>query len=190
MKLKFTISIVSGLLLLTGLPMQLYAEPGQRQFQGVSYSYDHWPKRWSSAIHQQQDARFPTRQKSDIPRQHKEHSISARDLFYVPSTDNRYGFAYPGSQVDERLSRNRYLRAIRTSPRESAYAYHPIQPMYFSGQFGPVYGGFGMNSGAVGFDPVMGMPGNGMPFMPGAPYRYPAVGFQGGGYMGTPNPNW
>lgn len=190
MKPKIVISIVSGLFLLSGLAMPLYAEPGQRQMQAVSYSYDHWPKRWSSAIHQQQDARFPTRQKSEIPKQHKEQSISARDLFYVPSTDNRYGVAYPGSQFDERLSRNRYLRAIRTSPRESAYAYHPIQPMYFSGQFGPVYGGIGMNSAMVGFDPVMGMPGNGMLNMPAAPYGYPAPGFQAGGYWRTPHPNW
>jgi len=190
MKHKIYISIVSGLLLLTGISMQLYAEPGQRHVQGVSYSYDHWPHRWSSAIHQQQDARFPNRQQSKQSAQRMEESISERDLFYLPSSDRRYGFASRGSHADGRLPRNRYLREMRRSPRESAYAYHPMQPMYFSGHFGSVYGGVGMNSAVGGFDPVMGMPGNGMPFMPAAPYGYPALGFQGGGYFGTPYPNW
>jgi len=189
-KYKTYISLVSAVLMLSGLSSQLYAESGHRQVQSVSYSYDHWPKRWSSAIHQQQDSRFPNRQKSNIPAQQKEKSISEHDLFYLPSTDRRYGFSYPRNQANERLSGHRYLRDVRMTSRESAYAYRRMQPMYFSGHFGPVYGGFGMNAGTVGLDPVIGMPGNGIPFMSSTPYGYPAPGFQRGGYWTTPHYGW
>jgi len=180
-KLKTTIFAASTALLLSSLSSQLVAEPALRQVQGVSYSDDHWPKRWSSAIHQQQDARFPDRQKTKLTVQHREESISARDLFYLPSTGNPYGFNYSRGQVDERLRRNRYLRDAHRASREAAYAYQRMQPMQFSGRFGPVYGGFNMNSGLVGMDPVVAMPGSGMPF---PPYGYPPSGFQGGGYWG------
>jgi len=184
-------SVLTSALLLNGLSAQLHAESMQRNAQGVSYSYDHWPKRWSSAIHQQKDTRFPTRQKPHVPAQMKEESVSEQDLFYLPYTARSHGFDSRQHRRDGRLSRNRYMRDVRrTMPRDSAYAYYEMQPIYPQAGFGHGYGGFGMNPGPIGIDPVMGSPGNGIPVMPGSPYGFPAPGFYGMNSWGSPYSRW
>ncbi len=188
-------SALTASLLSIGLSSQTYAESMNRQVQGVTYSYDHWPKRWSSAIHQQKDARFPTRQKQQVPSRKMEESVFEHDLFYLPTPRGRYGFDAHYDQQTRRRSQNRYMRELRRLPRESAYAYYPMQPMYRPAGYGHIYGGFGVNTGPIGLDPVMGSPGNGIPVMPGTPYGFPAPGFIGSGYQmpgywGTPYSRW
>ncbi len=188
------LSLITSALLLNGLASNVQAESTakytQRNMQGISYSHDHWPKRWSSAIHQQKDARFPTRQKQQRPAHSKEESVFESDLFYLPYNSRPRGFENRQNYHDGRLSRNRYMREKRRMSRESAYAYYGQQPMYPQGGFGHVYGGFGMNSGPVGIDPVMGSPGNGIPVMPGTPYGFPAPGFYGMDYWRSPYARW
>ena len=168
-------------LVLCGLSVQAYADS---QGSGVTYSPEHWPNRWSSAIRQQQDNRFPTRQKPQAPQANERESVSEQDLFYVPSSRNRYDFDRHQDRFDERMSRQRYFREAQRMSRDAAYAYHDVYPAYPYAGFPGGWNGFPYGTAPLGIDPVLGHPGIGIPIMPGTPFGYPYAGFPGvwGGY--------
>ena len=172
--------------LLCGLSAQVCAES---RTGNVTYSPEHWPDRWSSAIRQQQNSgRYPTRKKPEAPRPKERETVSEDDLFYLPSARRTRDFDHRADRFDDHMSRQRYYRDAQRMSRESAYAYHDVYPAYpYAGFGGGAYGGFGgfpYGTAPMGIDPVLGHPGMGIPIMPGVPYGYPYAGYPGawGGY--------
>ena len=160
---------------------------------GVSYSPDYWPQRWSSAIHQQQNGRFPTREKPNAPPPKDYESVSEQDLFYMPSERRAYADDYRRDRFEDRRARHRYLREARRMSRDAAYAYHEMYPMYpapYMGGFGGGYWGFPYGTAPLGIDPVLGSPGIGIPIMPGTPFGYPYAGYPGFGFWNPPFGAW
>lgn len=160
-----------------GLSMPAYADS---QSSGVTYSHENWPQRWSSAIRQQQDGRYPTREKPQAPQASERESVSEQDLFYVPSAQNPNDFGRRHERFDDRHSRQRYYRDAQRMSREAAYAYHDVYPVYPYAGFAAGWGGFPYGTAPLGIDPVLGHPGIGIPIMPGTPFGYPYAGFPGG----------
>lgn len=85
------IAILLSVLWLGCLSVAVYADSARG---GVSYSPEHWPQRWSSAIRQQQDGRFPTREKPQTPPPKQYESVSEQDLFYMPTERQEIGRAH------------------------------------------------------------------------------------------------
>jgi len=158
---------VLGMLLLAGVSWQASADSRST---GLSYSPDHWPTRWSSAIRQKQNGQFPTRQKQpqSVTRRTNadSDSVSERDLFYQPDRGRRYSRDYE-SDLDTHAARHRYLRDARRFSRDAAFAYNDMANML------PPYGGYASYGYGIGMDPVLGHPGIGIPFLPGIPLGYP-----------------
>ena len=158
---------------------------------GVTYSPENWPNRWSSAIHQQQNGHFPTREKPQAPPPKQYESVSEQDLFYTPPASQTYGYDHYHDRFDDRQSRHRYLRDARRMSRDAAYAYHEMYPNYgYMGGFGGGYGGFPYGTAPLGIDPVLGSPGIGIPIMPGTPYGFPYGGYPGVGFWNPPFGAW
>lgn len=139
---------------------------------GISYSPDHWPSRWSSAIRQQQSGGYPTRKiertpPPELPSTGSLTGVSEQDLFYSPERN---------SFRQNRTTRSdspHYLRENRSYTRESrkpAYAYYGMPPAVYS------YPGYANGLANIATDPVLGHPGVGIPIMPGIPYGYPFMG--------------
>lgn len=155
------------------------------QFGGLSYSPDHWPNRWSSAIRQKQNGQFPTRQKprpsSNRAAREYNESVSEQDLFYSPDKGNRYTRDYNMDQFDDRAKRyHRHMHDARRLSREAAFAYNDLANM--NGPYGGYGAYFGGASYGIGIDPVLGHPGVGIPIMPGVPLGYPIGGYPFGAY--------
>jgi len=177
------------IILLVAFAGEVYAEPNSRQ---VTYSPDHWPSRWSSAIHQQRNARFPTRTEEKVTLEELPEIVLEQDLFSSPSLDARYDqgnrpYNYGQRQLKHRFSRNsgQYMRdaafayqsgygaapANYAGPayRGPAYVYPQANPMPAMGLL-PGYPG--VRFPGVGY-PGLGYPGAGFPIMPGVPGTYP-----------------
>lgn len=181
--------------MLSGATSQVSADS---QSGGLSYSPDHWPNRWSSAIRQKQNGKFPTRKKQqqsmDLRQSEKGQSVSEQDLFYSPDSAHRFNREYSHDQFDDRAARYRHIRDVRRLSREAAFAYNDMANMTGPyGGYGQYYGG---GSYGIGIDPVLGHPGIGIPIMPGTPLGYPMGlhpfgAYPGGGYpfgVGAWNP--
>jgi len=185
------IAILLSVLWLGCLSVAVYADSARG---GVSYSPEHWPQRWSSAIRQQQDGRFPTREKPQTPPPKQYESVSEQDLFYMPTERQGYGYEHRQDRFEDRQSRHRYLREAHRLSRDAAYAYHDMYPMYGNmGGFGggyAGYGGFPYGTAPLGIDPVLGSPGIGIPIMPGTPYGFPYGGYPGVGFWNPPFGAW
>jgi len=191
-----TLKLVFALFLLCGTGSQVYADSQSR---GLSYSPDHWPNRWSSAIRQQQDGgKYPTRQLKQTPPPalpEEESGVSEQDLFYSPSTQGRYGQRRTNrsqrwNRFDDQLPYYRQFRDARRQARRGAFAYHGM-PALQQSNYGRAATGFPYGTSPLGIDPVLGHPGIGIPIMPGTPYGYPFAGYPYAGYpsgMGMWNP--
>ena len=181
---------VVALLLSCGLSTQLHAET---RVQGLSYSPDHWPKRWSSTIRQQQNGHsYPTRQFKQAPPPALPETgsgVSEQDLFYSPSIQNRFGRrdADRLQRFDDQLSNYHKFRDASREARKATYAYHGM-PALQPGSNLNAFTGFPYGTTPLGIDPVLGHPGIGIPILPGVPYGYPFVGHPYGGipYLGSP----
>ena len=182
-------SIATGLILMLFCGLSVQANADSRNG-GVTYSPEHWPNRWSSAIRQQQDGRFPTREKPQAPPPTQRESVSEQDLFYLPSASQSYDFDHRQDRFDDRLSRQRYYRDARHLSREAAYAYYDRYPRYPYAGFGSAYSGFPYGTAPLGIDPVLGHPGMGIPIMPGTPFGYPYGGYPGFGSWNPPFGAW
>lgn len=172
-QLKHIITITAAIGSL-GLSSQTYADSVSGN---VTYSPEHWPNRWSSAIRQQQDGRYPTRQKPEARRDIERETVSEQDLFYLPSSRRARDYDHRLDRFDDQLSRQRYYRDAQRMSREAAYAYHDVYPAY--PYAGGGWGGFPYGTAPLGIDPVLGHPGIGIPIMPGTPFGYPFVGYPG-----------
>lgn len=170
---------ITGLLvvLLLGFSGTVYAQPNSSQ---VSYSHDHWPSRWSSAIHQQQTGEFPTREEVQTSPAELPAAVLEQDLFFSPSLDS--GFAWSNRQYNtgKPYQGHRFSRDSSRQIRDAAYA-HPARygspaDYYPGSNFNYPYG-----TSAPGIDPVLGFPGIGIPLMPGIPGSYPIGAFPFGG---------
>lgn len=174
---------VSAVLLLSGTVSQVAADSTSR---GLSYSPDNWPNRWSSAIRQQQNGNYPTRQlKQAPPPDLPEHSsgVSEQDLFYSPSMQGRFGQRQDDrlQRFEEPLPHNRQFRDAKREARRGAFAYHGMPALQYGNHSMP-YTSFPYGTAPLGIDPVLGHPGIGIPIMPGTPYGYPFVGYPHAGY--------
>jgi len=178
----YTLSISLTTCMLFGFTWPVSADS---RTHGLSYSSDHWPKRWSSAIRQQQGGKFPTRKIDKTPLAELPEGVSGQDLFYSPQQGqhynqldrrNNFNRDYQNQRQDRRQQRrherNRYVKM-----RDAAFAYHTLYRA-------PPYGGnispYGMNPYAVSMttmDPVLGHPGMGIPMMPAIPGGYPMGGY-------------
>ena len=166
-------------LLLMGFGGQVFAGPNSRQ---VSYSHDHWPTRWSTAIRQQQTAKFPTRDKVQVTLADLPEAVYEQDLFFSPSLANRVERGSGQYNYGKRNSAQHFSRNSDQYNRDAAFAYQR--------RFGPPpnnynYGGstymnpYGPSMPAMG--PMPGYPGVGFPVMPGVPGAYPLQVFPFGG---------
>ena len=176
--------------LLVCLTFQVHADS---RTQDLSYSPDHWPNRWSSAIRQQQTGKFPSRQKDqgappELPAEFSDE-VSEQDLFssqpvYSPSQGRRYSRGDRRGGVNHHFSRQRYSQSVRRNVRDAAFAYHSIVPAaHYNGMQQP----FMRNPYAAPMpvmDPVLGHPGIGIPMMPGVPIGY-LPGLMPYGYPGN-----
>lgn len=177
-----------GVSLCIGFYQLVHADTHRR---GLTYSPDHWPNRWSTAIRQQQNGdRFPTREKQKFSRLKEQESVSEQDLFSSPSQSRRFD---RDDIFEERLSRHRQLRDASRRSREAAYAYHDMaNTAYPYPGYSPYAGGYPLGTAPLGIDPVLGHPGIGIPLIPGVPYGYPLgvypYGFYPGLGMGAWNP--
>ena len=169
--------LYTGLLLalLTGFGGQAYADPNQ-----VSYSPDHWPSRWSSAIRQQQTARFPTRDEVQAPPAGLPQAVFEQDLFYSPSMASRF------ERSDRRYNHARQAPAQRFSRhsgryiRDAAFAYQnrfSAGPNNHTGSASM----YPYGTSVPAMDPMPTFPGVGLPMMPGIPGAYPMNITQFGG---------
>lgn len=198
----------TALLLLSGVNSGVNAQQPSR---GVSYSPDHWPARWSTAIRQQQNGNYPTRQDSQTPPPElpKEiNGVSDQDLFYSPSMQqhgqrqNGHAQRYHAKrgQSFNQLPRFRQFRNSRydgmagryerAGVNNAAFAYYGMPAMQY-GNYAGLNSGFPLGTAPIGIDPVLGHPGMGIPIMPGTPYGPPMISapFMGNpmGYGGWPN---
>lgn len=184
---------------LAGLGMPMTATAGQN---GVSYSADHWPSRWGSAIRQKQNGHYPTRQlhqtpPPELPQSNESEALTGQNLFYSPDL---YGQAkgkqqhrYRAQQQFPRFRRYRDNHRAAREERESrkaAYAYHGMPALQYGHYTNPYQ--FPLGTAPMGIDPVLGHPGIGIPILPGVPYGYPGLGLPFTGYypgaygMGNP----
>lgn len=180
---------VIAVFMLTGVNSQSLAES---QYRGLSYSPDHWPKRWSSTIRQQQNGKYPTRQIKQMPPPElpeQGSGVSEQDLFYSPSIHDRYGQRRADrlQRFDDELSKFREFRDATREARRAAFAYHGMPALQY-GNYAGAYSGFPYGTAPLGIDPVLGHPGIGIPIMPGTPYGYPFVGYPYGGFPYTGYP--
>lgn len=170
---------IMAVLLITGVYQQVYAE---RHDRGLTYSPDHWPNRWSSAIRQQQNGgRFPTREKQKFSRHKEQESVSDKDLF--SSSSQKRHFDRDGFFA-ERLSRHRQLRDASRHSRDAAFAYHDMANAAYPYPEHSPYAGYPLGTAPLGIDPVLGHPGIGIPLIPGVPYGYPLGVYPYGAYPG------
>ncbi len=182
------LKLVFAMFLLCGTSSQLYADSQSR---GLSYSPDHWPNRWSSAIRQQQGGKYPTRQLKQTPPPalpEEEGGVLEQDLFYSPSAHDGYGQRRTNrntrwNRFDNQLPYYRQFRDARREARRGAFAYHGM-PALQQSHYGRVATGFPYGTSPLGIDPVLGHPGIGIPIMPGTPYGYPFAGYPYAGYPG------
>jgi len=152
----------------------IYADSKSNQ---VNYSPDHWPSRWSSAISQQQNGKFPNREQNQIQPAELPEAVSEQDLFY--SSWSKATQMGTGDKITK--SDRRYLQQpVRNSQRQVAYHYQPSRTNYNRlkalpyGYHGPTYGVNPYYGSTPLFDPVLGHTGGGLPFMPGnSPYGSP-----------------
>ncbi len=163
------------IILLVAFAGPVCAEPNSRQ---VTYSPDHWPSRWSSAIHQQQNARFPTRVEEKVTLEELPETVLERDLFSSPSLDGRNDQGNRPHNYGQRQLKHRFSRNSGQSMRDAAFAYQSgygaAPANYARPAYRPAYGG-----------PAYGYPhANPMPALPG----YPGAGFPGVGYPGIGYP--
>lgn len=189
-KLKLSLSFVTALFVY-GMAAMVTAETPS---QGLSYSTDQWPKRWSSAIRQQRNGDYPTRQlrQTPPPELPEEGSVvSEHDLFYSPHARS-FGERHGGRQHDRRQRMKRFdeeftsfreFRDARREARQGAFAYRGMPALNYGSMGGP-YSSFPYGTAPLGIDPVLGHPGIGIPIMPGTPYGYPFVGSPIPGYPG------
>ena len=149
---------------------------------GLSYSPDHWPNRWSTAIRQKQDGKFPSRpnqrHSGEKPARDYSDAVSGRDLFSSPA-DTRYG-REEFDQFTGHAARHRYLRDAQRLSRDAAVAYNDMANM--TGQYGGYGPGPAVSPFGIGIDPVLGHPGMGIPIMPGTPLGYPIGVYPFGAY--------
>ncbi len=161
--------LFTGLLLalLTGVVGQAYADPNQ-----VSYSPDHWPSRWSSAIRQQQTARFPSREEVQAPPAELPETVFEQDLFYSPSTASKFERSNRSYNYGRRASAQRFSRHSGRYIRDAAFAYQnrfATGPNNYTGSaYMHPYG-----ASVPVMEPMPTFPGMGLPMMPGIPGAYP-----------------
>ena len=177
----------TGLLivLLVAFAGPVCAEPNSRQ---VTYSPDHWPSRWSSAIHQQQNARFPTRVEEKVTLEELPETVLEQDLFSSPSLDARYDQGHRPQNYGQRQLKSRFSRNSGQQMRDAAFAYqsgYGRAPANYAGSaYRPAFGG-----PAYGYPYATPMPAMGLlPGFPGSGYPgvgYPGVGYPGVGFPGT-----
>ncbi len=169
------------------LSFHVYADSRVRN---LSYSPDHWPTRWSSAIRQQQSSKFPNRQKDQVVPPALPETVSEQDLFYSPPPASRHDCCARRYGFNQHFSRHHYLHNPRDNVRDAAYAYQiGFQVSPYSGM-GQAYMSTPYSASMVGMDPVLGYPGIGMPMMPGVPagYLFGGVSYGSPGNMGMWNP--
>ena len=194
-KLILTIT-VCDLILLSCVSVRAMAQ------QAISYSPEQWPKRWSTAIRHEQDARYPVRHAEGNRYGKGRRVFSDENLFFNSPEEERYrnqprqrnGWA-GGSHRRDNEYRYRYRRyspvaspcACSTeaysgySYVDNPYAYTYSRP-YLTGY--PAYTGYGL----YGPDPLLGYPGVGYPSLPGSPLGYPYPGLTGVAPLGGPYP--
>lgn len=164
--------LFAGLLivLLAGFVGQVNADPDSRQ---VSYSPDHWPSRWSSAIRQQQTARFPTREEVQTPPAELPEAVFEQDLFYSPSTAGRYEGRDRRYSYGKRAAAPRFSRHSGRHIRDAAFAYQNRFGVAANNYAGSVHMK-PLGPSVPMMDPMPVYPGIGFPVMPGLPGAYPA----------------
>jgi hypothetical protein len=158
---------------------QVSADPAVRQ---VSYSPDYWPTRWSSAIRQQQTARFPTRVEEKVTLEELPETVLEQDLFYSPSLNARFDQGDRPYSYGQRELKHHFSRNSGRHNRDAAFAYQSrygaAPANYARSPYGSAYPAYGAHPypfaspmPAVGLLP--GYPGAGFPMMPGVPGAYP-----------------
>jgi len=150
----------------------------------LSYSPDHWPSRWSTAIRQQQSGNYPTRQientpPPELPSSDSIWEVSEHDLFSAPATERYNRPARRGGRKTPSYFRDYKKRTIQ--PRRAAFAYYGMPPLSPA----QVHPGSANGLNNIAIDPVLGHPGMGIPIMPGTPYGYPFMGYSPAHYPGA-----
>jgi len=180
------------IILLVAFAGPVCAEPNSRQ---VTYSPDHWPSRWSSAIHQQQNARFPTRVEEKVALEELPETVLEQDLFSSPSLDGRNDQGNRPHNYGQRQLKHRFSRNSGQSMRDAAFAYQSgygvapanyARPAYRQAYGGPAYGYPHANPiPALPGYPGAGFPGVGYPGIGYSGIGYPGAGFPGVGFPGV-----
>jgi len=160
---KYLTHVVGIVLVLSGL----HANAGSRSNE-VNYSPDHWPSRWSSAIHQQKNGKFPKREQDQTQPDELPEAVSEQDLFYSYLNSGRMN-----PETNLKKYDRRYLQQpIRDTKRQTAY--QPSQGYYNRLRSTPQnYGANPHYGGNPMIDPVTGFPGGGLPVLPGMPGSAP-----------------
>jgi len=176
----FFSGFVTVLLLLSGF--QTYADPKENQ---INYSPDHWPSRWSSAIHKQQTGRFPKRDNNQNQPAELPEAVSGQDLFYSYSGE---------SQLHSGEKLNKYDRRYLKQPAKANEAHRNVPSRINNPYRLPHYQNrtpYMVNSHngySPVYEPAFGPPGTGMPYagMPYAGMPYGGMPYGGMPYGGMP----
>jgi len=147
----------------------------------VSYSPEHWPTRWSSAIHQQQSAKFPTRNNTQLPPGELPTAVSEQDLFYSPNESRQYRNSNRPYQYNKQYSGQRFSRDQGQYMRDAAYAYQRRLRAMPTG-YNTINSMPGSYTGSMPvMDPVLGHPSFAVPIYPGQQNMYPMGGLPSSG---------
>jgi len=159
----------------------------------VSYSPEDWPTRWSSAIHQQKTAKFPTRTNTQEPLTELPEAVSEQDLFYSPQQDRRMRQDSRSYSHYQPYSKQHFARKTNQTGRDSARAYLTNNRQTNIRQTQRYYGnspyGYQNASSLTVMDPILGHPSLAVPMAPSFPMNMWPFGFMSFGalpYAGNP----
>ncbi len=187
-KIKTTVIGLIISVVCIGVPVDA-EEKGNR----VSYSPEDWPTRWSSAIHQQKTAKFPTRTNTQEPLTELPEAVSDQDLFFSPQQGRRMRQDSRSYSHYQPYSQQYFARKGNQTGRDSASAYLTNNRLMNMRQPQSYYGnspyGYQNASLQTVMDPVLGHPSLVVPMSPRFPMNMWPFGFMSfGGLPYARNP--
>ncbi len=140
----------------------------------VSYSTDHWPNRWSSAIHQK-SGKYPSRERDPVDAPDLPKEVSEHDLFYTLAAPRqaqpmRGSFNSGAAYAYGNPYRATQLQNISQQVQHPMLGYPGYQPNFspypvsnsMPGMYGAPFGAYPMIG--TPFSPLGSLPMGGFPF--------------------------
>jgi len=184
-KIELKVAAVGFIISMMCAGVPAYAENEENR---VSYSPEDWPTRWSSAIHQQKTAKFPTRTNTQAPLTELPEAVSDADLFHSPQQGRGMGQAPRPYNYYQPYTNQHFARKGNQTGRDSAHAYQP-NVRNTQGYYGNTQYGYQNASSLTVMDPILGHPSLAVPMAPRFPMNMWPFGFMSfGGFPYAANP--